>query len=81
MNPPYGERLEEKDDMDSFYGDIGTHFKHHYSGRTAWILSSNFSALKHIGLRPTRKIKLFNGQLECSLRKYELYAGSKRRTG
>ena len=81
MNPPYGERLEEKDEMDSFYGDIGTHFKHHYSGRTAWILSSNFGALKHIGLRPTRKIKLFNGQLECSLRKYELYAGSKKRQG
>ncbi len=79
MNPPYGERLEEKDEMDVFYGDIGTHFKHQYSGRTAWILSSNFSAFKHVGLRPTRKIRLFNGPLECSLRKYELYAGSKRR--
>lgn len=78
MNPPYGERLEDKEGMASLYGEIGTHFKHHYSGRTAWILSSNFDALKHIGLRPTRKIKLFNGPLECSLRKYELYTGSKR---
>jgi len=81
MNPPYGERLEEKEEMNSFYGEIGTHFKHLYSGRTAWLLSSNFAALKHIGLRPTRKIKLFNGQLECSLRKYELYDGSKKGSG
>jgi 23S rRNA (guanine2445-N2)-methyltransferase len=81
LNPPYGERLEKKDEMDSFYGEIGTRLKHYYSGRAAWLLSSNYDALKHIGLRPSRKIKLFNGQLECSLRKYELYAGSKRRTG
>jgi 23S rRNA (guanine2445-N2)-methyltransferase len=79
MNPPYGERLDETDDIARFYGEIGTHFKHHFSGRNAWMLSSNYSALKNVGLRPTRKIKLFNGQLECSLRKYELYTGSKRR--
>lgn len=77
MNPPYGERLKEKDDIIPFYQEIGTQLKHHYEGCEAWIISGNIDALKFIGLRPSRKIRLFNGPLECKLQKYELFKGKK----
>jgi len=79
LNPPYGERIDNEADLISLYGDIGTRLKHHYPGHNAWIISANPDALKNIGLRPTRKIKLFNGPLECKLHKFELYQGSKRK--
>jgi putative N6-adenine-specific DNA methylase len=77
LNPPYGERLQS-DDIVEFYKEIGTRLKHFYNGCDAWIISANLDALKFIGLKPSRKIKLYNGQLECKLNKYELYRGSKR---
>ncbi len=78
INPPYGERLEDEEEMIEFYGEVGTRLKHFYNGYDAWIISSNLRALKFIGLRPSRKIKLYNGPLECKLQKYELYRGSKK---
>lgn len=77
MNPPYGERMRDKDDIIPFYQEIGTQLKHHCEGSDAWIISSNIRALKFVGLRPSRKIKLFNGPLECRLQKFELYRGKK----
>lgn len=76
-NPPYGERLE-LDDIIEFYKEIGDMLKKEFTGFSAWILSSNFEALKFIGLRPSRKIPLKNGALDCKMQKYELYAGSKK---
>lgn len=78
MNPPYGERLNEEDEMIPFYKEIGTKFKHFYMGCDAWIISGNLDAIKFIGLKPSRKIKLFNGSIECRLHKYQMYKGSKR---
>ena len=78
MNPPYGERLEQYDEMIPFYGEVGTRLKHHYPNWDAWIFSANIKALKHVGLRPSRKIKLFNGALECRLQHFALYKGSKK---
>ncbi len=77
MNPPYGERLEDADEMEAFYADLGTHLKHNYEGWDAWVFSGNLDALKCFGLRPSRKIKLFNGNIECSLRHFPLYKGKK----
>ncbi len=76
-NPPYGERLDEGD-MNALYKSIGDRLKQVYSGYDAWVLSSNFQAFKHVGLRPSRKIPLVNGALECSFRKYSMYQGSKK---
>lgn len=76
FNPPYGERLDI--DMEKFYGDIGSTLKHGYSGTHAWLITSNMDALKFVGLRPSRKIKLFNAKLEARLLKFEMYAGSKK---
>lgn len=72
LNPPYDERIKDED-INDFYKHIGDHLKHHYTGWTAWIISSNVEARKHIGLRTAAKIKLFNGKLECRLMKFELF--------
>ena len=77
FNPPYGERLESLN-VEEFYGDIGTTLKHGYPGTNAWLITSNLEGLKHVGLRPSRKIKLFNAKLEARLVKYEMYEGSKK---
>ncbi|WP_274475616.1 THUMP domain-containing class I SAM-dependent RNA methyltransferase [Mangrovimonas aestuarii] len=76
FNPPYGERLNI--DLQEFYKDIGDTLKQGYPNTDAWLITSNLEALKHVGLRPSRKIKLFNAKLESRLVKYEMYAGSKR---
>lgn len=74
-NPPYGERLADYD-IGDLYQNIGNYFKRNMAGYTCWILSSNFDALKRIELKPTKKIQLFNGSLDCDFRKFEIFKGS-----
>ena len=76
FNPPYGERLPI--DADVFYGKIGDTLKKEYQGCEAWFITANIEALKSVGLRPSRKIKMFNGKLESRLVSYELYQGSRK---
>lgn len=76
FNPPYDERLEIN--IEEFYSQIGDTLKKSYPGTNAWFITGNLEALKHVGLRPSRKIKVFNGKLESRLVKYEMYAGSKK---
>lgn len=76
FNPPYGERLNL--DMEEFYKQIGDTLKQNYPNTDAWFITSNLDALKHVGLRPSRKIHLFNAKLEARLVKYEIYEGSKK---
>ncbi|MFY9154043.1 MAG: THUMP domain-containing protein [Prolixibacteraceae bacterium] len=78
FNPPYGERMTPEDS--NFYSMIGERLKHHYTDATVWIISTP-QCLKSVGLRPSRKISILNGSLECSFRKYELYSGSKKFSG
>ncbi len=73
-NPPYGERIEPAD-IFKLYSEIGTLLKHQFAGNTAWLISSNEDALKHIGLKPSKKIKMLNGDLDCLFVKYELFKG------
>ncbi|WP_417352162.1 THUMP domain-containing class I SAM-dependent RNA methyltransferase [Flavobacterium alkalisoli] len=76
FNPPYGERLDI--DLERFYREIGDTLKQSYPNTNAWFITANLEALKFVGLKPSRKIKLFNGKLEARLVKYEMYEGSKR---
>jgi len=76
-NPPYGERLRSEDII-KLYQSIGDGLKQNYAGYHAWIISSHFEALKFIGLRPSKKISLFNGPLECKFVNFQLYEGSKK---
>ena len=76
MNPPYGERLEG--DINALYQGIGDGFKQSFPNTQAWLISSNMEAIKCIGLRPSRKIKIFNGKLESRLLYFQIYEGTKK---
>lgn len=75
-NPPYDERIKLDDAM-AFYKMIGDTLKRKYSGYDAWFISSDIESIKFIGLRPSRKITVFNGPLECRFVKFEVYSGKK----
>jgi putative N6-adenine-specific DNA methylase len=78
MNPPYGERLRT-DDTAAFYKAIGDKFKNDFQGYEAWIIAPNSDdAIKSVGLRPSRRITLYNGAIECKFHKYEMYLGTKK---
>ncbi|QYS91131.1 class I SAM-dependent RNA methyltransferase [Flavobacterium covae] len=76
FNPPYGERLDIH--LERFYREIGDTLKQGYPNTHAWFITGNIDALKFVGLKPSRKIKLFNGKLETRLAKFEMYEGSKK---
>lgn len=73
-NPPYGERISSGDLLD-LYQMIGERLKHAFIGNDAWILSYRDECFDQIGLKPSVKIPLFNGALECQFRKYQLFDG------
>jgi len=75
-NPPYGERLEG--DINELYKNFGDTLKQEYTNTQAWMITSNLEAMKHVGLRPSRKIKLFNGKLESKFLHYAIYPGTKK---
>src|SRR5699024_3524151 len=65
FNPPYGERLHIN--MHEFYGKIGDTLKQGFAGTNAWLITSDREAIKNVGVKPSRKIKVFNGKLEARL--------------
>ncbi|MDR0795985.1 MAG: THUMP domain-containing protein [Tannerella sp.] len=73
-NPPYGERISDSD-ITNLYAMIGERLKHVFTGYQAWILSYKEECFNHIALRPSKKIKLMNGSLNCEYRCYELFKG------
>lgn len=75
-NPPYGERMGEE--IEELYEGIGDWMKSNMKGYDCWIVSSNMDAFKSVGLKPDAKMRVFNGSLECSFRKYTIYEGSKK---
>lgn len=75
INPPYGERLKAGEEVLTLYREIGDTLKHQFAGSTAWIISSNEDAMKCIGLKPSQRIPLLNGELECKFNCYEMFAG------
>ncbi|MCB9034643.1 MAG: class I SAM-dependent RNA methyltransferase [Chitinophagales bacterium] len=72
INPPYGERMRTKE-INELYKKIGDAFKNKYQGYTCGIISSNFEALKYIGLKPSKKIEVYNGKLPCKFQLYDIY--------
>ena len=73
-NPPYGERISTPDLLGT-YRMIGERLKHQFVGGDAWILSYREECFEQIGLKPSLKIPLYNGSLECEFRKYQLFDG------
>ena len=78
INPPYGERLAQDKDVLRLYSEMGKALKFQFTGATAWVISSNEEALKCIGLKPSKKIHLMNGELDCLYNQYELFQGERR---
>jgi len=74
-NPPYGEKLK-KEQIETFYKQLGDCFKQRYSGYDVWLISNNIEALKSFGLRPSNSMSLANGALECKYQKFSMYQGS-----
>ncbi|MCL4107834.1 UNVERIFIED_CONTAM: hypothetical protein GTU68_027219 [Idotea baltica] len=79
INPPYDIRLKQ-DNIIDFFKQIGDHMKTNMPGTTVWIISSNIQALKLLGLKPSRKFNLFNGPNPAKFHKFELYAGSRKKS-
>ena len=73
-NPPYGERISTPDLMGT-YKMIGERLKHQFKGNDAWVLSYREECFDQIGLKPSIKIPLYNGSLECEFRKYQMFDG------
>lgn len=73
-NPPYGERISTPNLLNT-YRMIGDRLKHQFQGNEAWILSYRQECFEAIGLKPSLKIPLYNGSLECEFRKYAVFAG------
>lgn len=76
-NPPYGERISSPDIL-GLYRMIGERLKHQFVDGTAWILSYREECFEAIGMKPSLKTPLFNGPLECELRRYEIFQGGLR---
>ena len=73
-NPPYGERISTPNLLET-YKMIGERLKHAFKDGEAWVLSSREECLTQIALKPSLKIALFNGSLECEYRKYSIFDG------
>ena len=73
INPPYGMRLGEEDDLRELYCQIGDVMKKRCRGWTGYVLTGNLELAKYIGLKASRRFVLFNGAIECRLLKYDLY--------
>ena len=73
-NPPYGERISTPDLLGT-YKMIGERLKHEFKGNDAWVLSYREECFEQIGLKPSIKIPLYNGSLECEFRRYQMFDG------
>jgi putative N6-adenine-specific DNA methylase len=81
LNPEYGERMGEEQDLEPLYGRIGDFFKQKCAGYTGCVLTGNMEMSRKIGLRSSQRIPFFNGPIECRLVVFELYEGSLRDGG
>ena len=73
-NPPYGERLRPED-LSDIYRTLGEKLKREFQGGEAWIISSREELFDSMRLRPSFKVPLQNGSLDCELRKYVTFEG------
>jgi putative N6-adenine-specific DNA methylase len=76
-NPPYGERISSNDLL-ALYENIGERLKHAFPGYSAWILSYREECFDKIGLRPSARIPLMNGALDCEFRRYDIFRGKRK---
>ena len=78
LNPEYGERMGQMDELADTYKGIGDFFKQKCKGYTGYVFTGNPVLAKKVGLRSRRKVQFFNSNIECRLLEYELYEGTKK---
>lgn len=78
LNPEYGERLGEREELVDTYARIGDFLKKKCGGYRGYVFTGNPDLAKRIGLKPKRRMEFFNSKIDCRLLEYELYAGSRR---
>lgn len=78
INPPYGERIGEEQDLKLLYKKIGDFFKTRCKGYKGYVFTGNPELAKYIGLKPSKKTPFFNAKIECRLLAFEIYEGSKK---
>lgn len=78
LNPEYGERLGEIEDLEETYADIGDFFKQKCKGYNSYIFTGNMDLAKKVGLRARRRIEFYNSKIDCKLFEYDIYEGTKK---
>lgn len=77
LNPEYGERLGQANELEHTYARIGDFFKQKCNGYRGFVFTGNMELAKHIGLKTSRRTEFYNSRIDCRLLAYELYSGSK----
>ncbi|CAN5369638.1 THUMP domain-containing protein [soil metagenome] len=67
VNPPYGERLGEEQELVPLYRDLGHSFREHWFGWKLCVFTLNDTLAKAIDLRVLRQTPFYNGSLPCKL--------------
>ena len=92
LNPPSGERIEvggvargrgsreeaQTEDGGEFFVQLASHWKKHYAGWTAWVLTPDLQLPKRMRLKESRRVPMWNGPIECRLFRFDMVAGSAR---
>jgi 23S rRNA (guanine2445-N2)-methyltransferase / 23S rRNA (guanine2069-N7)-methyltransferase len=71
-NPPYGERIGAESGLAELYGELGRVLRERFHGWQAAILSGNPDLARHLGMYAKRTHRVFNGDLECRLLRFDL---------
>ncbi len=71
-NPPYGQRLGERDDLQPLYRELGERLTAEFSGWRASVITSEADLGRAIGLRAVKRYAVYNGALECQLLNFDL---------
>lgn len=79
LNPEYGERMGDQENLKKIYKGIGDFFKKRCQGYTGYVFTGNIELAKRVGLRTKRRLSFYNGPIECRLLEYDLYEGSQKR--
>ncbi len=90
LNPPYGERIGvggvarpgresgHTEDGGEFFAQLAAHWKKHYAGWTAWVLTPDLKLPQRMRLKESRRVPMWNGPIECRLFRFDMVAGSAR---
>ena len=77
VNPEYGDRLGEINELEETYARIGDFMKQKCKGYFGYVFTGNLDLAKKIGLKAKRRIEFYTSTIDCRLLEYELYEGTR----